>query len=105
MDRNNFLSDMDKLKSFSDNIDHHIDSFKPIFSDVFDSPLFDSFYRLFEFTAEQIALKYQIEPNALSWFIYEDEWGANGYSCSKEGVEDYAIFNASDFWNFEKGEV
>lgn len=71
----------------------------------YSAPVIQLLDRVFEFALERIAEQYNIHPEALSWFAFDNKYGAEKRPCiyvdDPDGIE-HPIIDAATFWDFEK---
>jgi hypothetical protein len=67
------------------------------------APIMDILDRVFCLALDHIAEKYQINDQALHWFVFENHYGADKGRCKyMDGDTEIPIIDAATFWDFEK---
>jgi len=90
------LDDIKKLCEIKETIDKEVDKLCNVFPGSFQSPLIDSFYKVFDHCLFLLSKHYEISLIALEWFFYDNDMGEN-----KLEVEGKIISNVDDFVDFE----
>jgi hypothetical protein len=99
--KNRFIKEMEELKDLLDRRDKEIDLLEER-GFYIEAPIFNITWEFESMLLKLISQKYDINVEALGWFIADNEWGKKEYACSRENCKDVKICNASDFWDFEK---
>lgn len=72
------------------------------------APIFETLDRTFEFALARIAEQYDIHPDALAWFVFDNKWGREHGSATIQAVDlentPVVIASIEDFWDFEQSE-
>lgn len=103
-ERDDFVAEMAELMAISDDFSIKMDALSDI-GLTFDS-MCDIYGGLLGKSLGYLSKMYDINKEALEWFIYENAWGRNGWTCSKgkgkKKKKEYEIKTAADLWDFEK---
>lgn len=100
-----FVAEIEKLHQIFTNIDSLYETLRDNIGDC--DKLMDVMFSGFDEAVRQLELRLGSDEDIctgwgdVSWFIYEDEWGANGFDICIDGKE-YQINNASDLWRVIK---
>lgn len=102
-DKKQFIKDMKEFKALHDKAENEITNLSKVGFDLLNAPILFIIDELKLMLRCHICRQYGLEIEALDWFVYENNWGENGYECSQNGSRAKKIKTFSDFWNFEKG--
>jgi uncharacterized protein Usg len=102
-DKKQFIKDMTEFKALHDEMEVELIKLSRVGFDLIEAPISHKIEKAESLIQQYICRRYEIELEVLEWFIYENNWGENGYECSQNGSRAKKIKTFSDFWNFEKG--
>jgi hypothetical protein len=102
INKESFIQDMEEIKSIYKENERIINGMITIGFDI-EALIFERLSDTFIKLVDVIADKYDINRDAMSWFIWENSFGENKRECSyPEDDKNYVIDGFSSFWNFEK---
>lgn len=99
MNKKQFIKSMKKFKDISKAYDKCIDDSSKYVNFEWLIDISSSYNDFFIKTISELS---GITEDAISWFIYENNFGENRYSCSKNKGRMVTISSSSKFWDFEK---
>lgn len=97
-----FTTEIEKFKEKYDSFKTELRKLEECGCNLHDSELVRTAYEIQEQLIENIAERFEINTEALEWFIYENHFGEKEYESSWPDCEAVKICNAGDFWDFEK---
>ena len=97
-----FIEDMLNLKKTDEELSSHIDTIYQLFGNA-DSDFINAIYSLYTKNIKMIASLYGLQEDAVSWFIYDNDWGGRNLKCTAEGSKEVKIDSLETFYKFEKG--
>ena len=95
-----FLHDIGKLQSLNDKYATECARMHQV--GFTEAPVIDAADRITCFAVDLLADKYDIDRDAMDWFVWENNFGKSKLTCSWPGEKERKIKTASAFWKFEK---
>lgn len=91
---------IERMKQAFEDCDKALNILESAVGIILESPLYKTISRLQDVTVIATADSIGIETEALDWFVYENNFGATGHVCEKDGVET-VIDSIDAFLQFE----
>jgi len=102
--KENFIHDIEKFRDVIDTANTHERLLNKVFYGG-ENKLYESVYTLADLYIDSVAALYGIDDSALSWFIYETDFGRSPLKVSKkEGSPLILIDSIELFWDSEKND-
>ena len=95
-----FLEDVKKLQSLNDKYATECARLHQV--GFTEAHVIDAADWIVSFAVDLLADKYDIDREAMDWFVWENNFGKSGLTCSWPGEKERKIKTASAFWRFEK---
>jgi len=101
MTKEKFLIDIERLQKEYEQTNKQVDKLSEMFGSDLEVPLYTAMFGSLDLCTRLVSEKYELDLDAVNWFIWDNEWGSKKMPCLYKG-QTVIVDSAETFWVFEK---
>lgn len=100
--KNSFIDTLEQLQTIVDDTRTYTDALDTVFY-ASENKFYNTIFLLIDLYMVKIAKIYKIHEAALSWFIYDNDFGRQKLQVGTNGVDSMQTIDSIEkFWDYEK---